>query len=164
MDLKKNETVQRVYNILKKYDKNQSLIVLETSARTAKEAATSLGCKVGAIVKSLIFKSNDKYYLCLISGDKRASESKIKSILKVDELSMASATDVKQVTGFSIGGVSPIGHLNKLNVLIDLSLERYEQLFAAAGHPHCIFRINYRDLIKITNGLPNNITEWDNQI
>ena len=159
MDLKKNESIQRVYKTLKKYDENQSLIVLETSAGTAKDAATSLGCDVGANVKSLIFKSNDKYFLCLISGDKRASASKIKSILNVDELSMASATDVKQVTGFSIGGVSPIGHLNKLNVLIDLSLERYEQLFAAAGHPYCIFKINYRDLIKITNGLPNNITE-----
>ena len=159
MDLKKNESIQRVYKILKKYDENQSLIFLETSGGTAKDAATSLGCDVGAIVKSLIFKSNDKYYLCLISGDKRASASKIKSILNVDELSMASATDVKQVTGFSIGGVSPIGHLNKLNVLIDLSLERFEQLFAAAGHPYCIFKINYRDLIKITNGLPNNITE-----
>ena len=159
MDLKKNEPIQRVYKILKKYDDNQSLIVLETSAGTAKEAATSLGCKVCDIVKSLIFKSNEKYYLCLISGDKRASARKIKSILNVDQLSMASATDVKQVTGFSIGGVSPIGHLNKLNVLIDLSLERFEQLFAAAGHPYCIFKINYRDLIKITNGLPNNITE-----
>ena len=159
MDLKKNESIQRVYKTLKKYDENQSLIVLETSAGTAKDAATSLGCDVGAIVKSLIFKSNEKYYLCLISGDKRASARKIKSILNVDELSMASATDVKQVTGFSIGGVSPIGHLNKLNVLIDLSLERFEQLFAAAGHPYCIFKINYRDLIKITNGLPNNITE-----
>ena len=159
MDLKKNESIQRVYKTLKKYDENQSLIVLETSAGTAKDASTSLGCNVGAIVKSLIFKSNDKYYLCLISGDKRASASKIKSILNVDELSMASATDVKQVTGFSIGGVSPIGHLNKLNVLIDLSLGRFNQLFAAAGHPYCIFKINYRDLIKITNGLPNNITE-----
>ena len=159
MDLKKNESIQRVYKTLKKYDESQSLIVLETSAGTAKDAATSLGCNVGAIVKSLIFKSNDKYYLCLISGDKRASASKIKSILNVDELSMASATDVKQVTGFSIGGVSPIGHLNKLNVLIDLSLKRFNQLFAAAGHPYCIFKINYRDLIKITNGLPNNITE-----
>ena len=159
MDLKKNEPIQRVYKILKKYDENQSLIILETSAGTANEAAASLGCKVGAIVKSLIFKSKEKYYLCLISGDKRASARKIKSILNVDQLSMASATDVKQVTGFSIGGVSPIGHLNKLNVLIDLSLERYEQLFAAAGHPYCIFKINYRDLIKITNGLPNNITE-----
>ena len=159
MDLKKNESIQRVYKTLKKYDENQSLIVLETSAGTAKDAATSLGCNVGAIVKSLIFKSNDKYYLCLISGDKRASARKIKSILNVDQLSMASATDVKQVTGFSIGGVSPIGHLNKLNVLIDLSLGRFNQLFAAAGHPYCIFKINYRDLIKITNGLPNNITE-----
>ena len=159
MDLKKNEPIQRVYKILKKYDENQSLIFLETSGGTAKEAATSLGCKVGAIVKSLIFKSNEKYYLCLISGDKRASARKIKSILNVDQLSMASATDVKQVTGFSIGGVSPIGHLNKLNVLIDLSLGRFNQLFDAAGHPYCIFKINYRDLIKITNGLPNNITE-----
>ena len=72
---------------------------------------------------------------------------------------MASATDVKQVTGFSIGGVSPIGHLNKLNVLIDLSLERFDELFASAGNPYCVFKINYKDLIKITNGLPNNITE-----
>ena len=159
MDLKKNELVQRVFSVLSKFDENQSLIFLDTSAGTALEAATSLGCKVGAIIKSLIFKSSDKYYLCLISGDKRASARKIKSILNVDQLSMASATDVKQVTGFSIGGVSPIGHLNKLNVLIDLSLERFEQLFAAAGHPYCIFKINYRDLIKITNGLPNNITE-----
>ena len=164
MDLKKNELVQRVFSILSKFDENQSLIVLDTSARTALEAATSLGCKVGAIIKSLIFNSSDKYYLCLISGDKRASASKIKSILDVDELSMASASDVKRVTGFSIGGVSPIGLKNKLNVLIDLSLKRFNQLFAAAGHPYCIFKINYRDLIKITNGLPNNITEWDNQI
>ena len=159
MDLKKNESIQRVYKTLKKYDENQSLIFLDNSAGTAKDAATSLGCNVGAIVKSLIFKSNDKYFLCLISGDKRASASKIKSILNVDELSMASATDVKQVTGFSIGGVSPICHLNKLNILIDISLGRFKQLFAAAGHPNCIFKINYRDLIKITNGLPNNITE-----
>ena len=159
MDLKKNELVQRVFSILSKFDENQSLIVLDSSARTALEAATSLGCKVGAIIKSLIFKSSDKYYLCLISGDKRASASKIKIILDVDELSMASANDVKRVTGFSIGGVSPIGLKNKLNVLIDLSLERFEQLFAAAGHPYCIFKINYRDFIKITNGLPNNITE-----
>ena len=159
MDLKKNELVQRVFSVLSKFDENQSIIVLDTSARTALEAATSLGCKVGAIIKSLIFKSSDKYYLCLISGDKRASASKIKSILDVDELSMASANDVKRVTGFSIGGVSPIGLKNKLNVLIDSSLERFDELFAAAGHPYCIFKINYRDLIKITNGLPNNITE-----
>ena len=136
MDLKKNELVQRVFSILSKFDENQSLIVLDTSARTALEAATSLGCKVGAIIKSLIFKSSDKYYLCLISGDKRASASKIKSILDVDELSMASANDVKRVTGFSIGGVSPIGLKNKLNVLIDLSLERFDELFAAAGNPY----------------------------
>ena len=159
MDLKKNELVQRVFSILSKFDENQSLIVLDTSARTALEAATSLGCKVGAIIKSLIFKSSDKYYLCLISGDKRASASKIKSILDVDELSMASANDVKRVTGFSIGGVSPIGLKNKLNVLIDLSLERFDELFASAGNPYCVFKINYKDLIKITNGLPKNITE-----
>ena len=131
MDLKKNELVQRVFSILSKFDENQSLIVLDTSARTALEAATSLGCKVGAIIKSLIFKSSDKYYLCLISGDKRACSSKIKSILDVDELSMASANDVKRVTGFSIGGVSPIGLKNKLNVLIDLSLERFDDSLLA---------------------------------
>ena len=72
---------------------------------------------------------------------------------------MASAEEVKNITGFTIGGVAPIGHLNKINVYIDNSLKRFEHLYAAAGHPNCIFKTNYQDLQKITKGLANEITE-----
>ena len=72
---------------------------------------------------------------------------------------MASAEEVKSVTGFTIGGVAPIAHLNKLDVLIDNSLERFEHLYAAAGHPKCVFKINFKDLLKITNGSIREITE-----
>ena len=72
---------------------------------------------------------------------------------------MASAEDVKKITGFTIGGVSPIGHLNKINILIDNSLERFEILFAAAGHPKCVFKTNFEDLKKITEGVVKEISE-----
>ena len=76
---------------------------------------------------------------------------------------MASAEQVKNVTGYTIGGVSPIGHLNKIEIFIDKSLERFSSLFAAAGHPNCVFKINFTDLQKITNGSIKEITEWDKQ-
>ena len=72
---------------------------------------------------------------------------------------MASAEDVKNITGYTIGGVSPVGHLNKINILIDNSLNRFNDLYAAAGHPNCIFKINFKDLQSITNGLIEDITE-----
>ena len=75
------------------------------------------------------------------------------------DISMASADDVKNVTGFTIGGVSPIGHLNKIEILIDLSLKRFDELFAAAGHPNCIFKISFEDLGKITNGSIKELVE-----
>ena len=72
---------------------------------------------------------------------------------------MASADEVKNITGFTIGGVSPIGHFNKVNIYIDKSLERFEVLYAAAGHPNCVFKIDYTNLEKITNGLIKDISE-----
>ena len=72
---------------------------------------------------------------------------------------MASADEVKENTGFSIGGVSPVAHIKKLDILIDKSLSRFEHVFAAAGHPNCVFRINYNQLIKITNGSEKEISE-----
>jgi prolyl-tRNA editing enzyme YbaK/EbsC (Cys-tRNA(Pro) deacylase) len=72
---------------------------------------------------------------------------------------MASADDVKNITGYTIGGVSPIGHLNKIDIFIDNSLERFTSLFAAAGHPNCVFKIDFKNLQKITNGSIKEITE-----
>jgi Cys-tRNA(Pro) deacylase len=159
MTLLDKEPVKRVETLLIEFDPKQSVIVLDSSARTALEAATSLGCEVGAIVKSLLFKTENTFNLCLVSGDKKASLNKIKKILNIKDVSMASAEDVKKITGYTIGGVSPIGHLNKVDILIDNSLERFTSLYAAAGHPNCVFKINFMDLEKITNGLIREISE-----
>ena len=159
MTLLDKEPVKRVKKLLIEFDTKQSVIVLDNSARTALEAASSLGCEVGAIVKSLLFKTENTFNLCLVSGDKKVSLNKIKKILNIKDTSMASAEDVKKITGYTIGGVSPIGHLNKVDILIDNSLERFTSLYAAAGHPNCVFKINFMDLEKITNGLIREISE-----
>tara|TARA_Y100001970_G_scaffold243875_1_gene309519 strand:+ start:352 stop:831 length:480 start_codon:yes stop_codon:yes gene_type:complete len=159
MSLLNKETVQRVERLLKEFDENQKVIVLDTSARTAEEAASSLGCERGAIVKSLLFKTESNFSLCLVSGDKKVSLKKVKKILKIEDASMASAIEVKNVTGFTIGGVSPIGHSSKINILMDNSLNRFENLFAAAGHPNCVFKITFNDLEKITNCTIEDIVE-----
>ena len=152
MSLLDKESVKRAEKSLKEFDPNLNVITLNSSARTAQEAAASLGCEVGAIVKSLLFKTEQNYTLCLVAGDKKASLNKIKKILNIKDASMALADDVKNVTGFTIGGVSPIGHLNEITILIDSSLERFNHLFAAAGHPNCVFKISFTDLYKITQG------------
>jgi len=157
------EPVKRVEKFLKNFDPNLNVILLDTSARTALEAASSLKCEVGAIVKSLLFKTENTFTLCLIAGDKKASLNKIKKTLNIKDASMASADEVKDITGFTIGGVSPVGHLNKVNIFIDKSLERFVVLYAAAGHPNCVFKIDYSNLQKITQGLVKEISEWDNQ-
>ena len=159
MSILDKETVKRVEKILKKFDTNLEVILLNTSARTALEAASSLNCEVGAIVKSLLFKTEKTYSLCLVAGDRKASLNKIKKTLNIEDVSMASADEVKNITGFTIGGVSPVGHLNKINIYIDNSLERFEILYAAAGHPNCVFKINYNNLKEITNGLIKEISE-----
>ena len=159
MSLLDKEPVKRVEDKLKGFNPKLAVIVLETSARTALEAASSLGCEVGAIVKSLLFKTEKKFTLCLIAGDKKASLNKIKKTLKIKDVSMASANEVKNKTGFTIGGVSPTGHLSKIDILIDSSLERFDNLYAAAGHPNCVFKIDYINLQKITNGLIKEISE-----
>ena len=159
MTPKDREPVKRVEKIIKEYNKNLSVSVLKTSARTALEAATSLNCDVGAIVKSLLFKTDNKYALFLIAGDKKASLKKIKKNIKFSDVSMASAEEVKSITGYTIGGVSPVGHIKNVDIYIDNSLERFDFLFAAAGHPNCIFKISFFDLKKITKGVIENIIE-----
>tara|TARA_B110001450_G_scaffold250600_1_gene269512 strand:+ start:570 stop:1049 length:480 start_codon:yes stop_codon:yes gene_type:complete len=159
MSLLDKEPVKRVEKFLKNFNQSLEIIVLENSARTAQDAAKALNCNVGAIVKSLLFKNEDGYTLCLISGDKRCSLNKLKKIKDLKDISMASPDEVKAQTGYTIGGVSPIGHLNVLEILIDNSLKRFQDLFAAAGHPNCVFKINFADIQKMTNGKIENIIE-----
>jgi prolyl-tRNA editing enzyme YbaK/EbsC (Cys-tRNA(Pro) deacylase) len=158
-NLLNKEPVQKVKQLLKKFDKKLEIITLNTSARTAIDAASSLKCEVGAIVKSLLFKTNDNFVMCLVAGDKRCSLNKIKKILEKKDVSMASADEVKNITGFSIGGVAPVAHKIKLNILIDNSLNRFSYIFGAAGHPNCVFKISYKKLIEITNGLEKDLSE-----
>jgi len=159
MSLLDKEPVKRAERFLKGFDKSLEVIILENSARTAQDAAVALDCNVGAIVKSLLFKTGDGFILCLVAGDKRCSLNKLKKIKDKKDVSMASPEDVKVQTGYTIGGVSPIGHLKKIEIIIDNSLERFNELFAAAGHPNCVFKINFKDIQKITNGKIEDIIE-----
>ena len=163
MSLLDKEPVKRAEKALKNFDKLLSVIVLDKSARTAKDAASSLNCEVGAIVKSILFRTEDSFILSLIAGDKRCSLNKLKKITNKRDISMANPYEVKTQTGYTIGGVSPVGHLNLFEILIDNSLERFNDLYAAAGHPNCIFKIGFINLQKITNGKIKELIEWDNQ-
>tara|TARA_Y100000590_G_scaffold438774_1_gene561964 strand:- start:212 stop:694 length:483 start_codon:yes stop_codon:yes gene_type:complete len=153
------EPVKRVQEFIKKFDPNLKVLVLDTTARTAKDAANSLKCEVGAIVKSLLFKAESSFLICLIAGDRRCSLNKLKKILQKKDVSMANAEEVKKNTGFSIGGVAPVAHTSTLEIIVDKSLNRFPYIFAAAGHPNCVFKITYNELIKITNGSQKEISE-----
>ena len=153
------EPVKRVQDFITQFDPKLKVLVLGSAARTAKDAAESLDCEVGAIVKSLVFRTDGTFLICLVAGDKRCSLNKLKKIISKKDVCMANADQVKINTGFSIGGVAPIAHLKKLNILIDQSLSRFQSVFAAAGHPKFIFKIAYNQLVQMTKGEVKEITE-----
>ena len=158
-NLLNKEPVKRVQEFIAQFDPNLKVLNLDTTARTAKDAAESLGCEVGAIVKSLVFRADDTFLICLVAGDKRCSLNKLKKVISKKDVCMANAEEVKTNTGFSIGGVAPIAHLKKLNILIDQSLGRFQSVFAAAGHPNSIFKIEYSQLVQMTKGEVKEIIE-----
>ena len=153
------EPVKRAEKAIKAFNSNLKIICLEKTARTAQDAATSLGCNVGAIVKSLLFSAGDVFVLCLVSGDQRCSLNKLKKIINEKDVSMAKPEDVKKITGYTIGGVSPAGHLTKVKIYIDSNLKRFTKVFAAAGHPNCVFEISFNELLNLTSGEIKNLTE-----
>lgn len=158
-NLLNKESVKRVKETMRRFNSSIKIIVLDSGAKTSKEAAKLLKCEVGAIVKSLLLKADSNFLICLVAGDKRCSLNKLKKILKKKDVRMASAEEVKENTGFSIGGVSPVGHIKKLDILVDKSLNKFINIYAAAGHPNCVFKINYNELIQITNGSEEEISE-----
>ncbi len=153
------EAVKRVQKSLNSFDDTLKVQVLEQSARTAKDAAIALKCEVGAIVKSLLLRSDDDFILCLVSGDKKCSLNKVKKLTGKKDVCMANAEDVKKKTGFTIGGVSPVGLANKLEIMIDDKLNRFQDIFAAAGHPYVVFKIDFKNLKEITKGVILDISE-----
>jgi len=154
-----SKPAKRVQEFITQFDSKLKILTLDTTARTAKDAAEALGCEVGAIVKSLVFRADDIFLICLVAGDKRCSLNKLKKIIDKKDVCMANADEVKSNTGFSIGGVAPVAHLKKLNILIDRSLGRFQSVFAAAGHPNSIFKIEYDKLIQMTKGEVKEIIE-----
>jgi len=148
------EGVQRVARLLQEHGHPHAPVMLDDAARTAQQAADVLGIEVGQVAKSIIFrrKSDDVAVLVIASGDRRVDEKKVDAI--VGKTGRADADFVKARTGFSIGGVSPLGHVDKPVTLIDRELFRFDEVWAAAGHPHGVFKLHPRDLERLTGGAP----------
>lgn len=144
------ESVQRVAAALQAAGHPHGPVMLDDAARTAQQAADALGVGVGQIAKSIIFrrKDDDRAVLVITSGDRRVDEKKVAAL--VGKLSRADAEFVRTRTGFAIGGVSPVAHANPPVTLIDRELFRFEEIWAAAGHPHGVFRLQPQDLVTLT--------------
>ena len=153
-NLLEKKNVLKVKNYLQKFDPSIKLIELNTTARTAQDAANSLKQEVGAIVKSLLFKNveTNEYYLCLVSGDQYISLDKLSKIIG-NKIIKANADECKEVTGFSIGGVPPVAHIHSPSrIFIDEKLNRFNKVYAAAGNPYVVFEITFEQLCQISKG------------
>jgi len=144
------ESAQRVAHLLQSLGHEQPVVVLPQTGRTSAEAAQGLGCEVAQIAKSIIFRrrADDAPVLVIASGANRVDETKVAAI--VGELGKADARFVRDMTGYAIGGVCPIGHVVKPVMLLDQDLFQYDTLWAAAGHPHAVFSLTPRQLATMT--------------
>lgn len=155
----KISSVDRVRECLTSLGLNVEVMELAESTRTAALAAQAVGSPLGAIVKSLVFLADGKPILVLVSGDKRADPKKLEKILDAKQVMIANAEQVREATGFAIGGVPPVAHKSKLPTLIDKNLGRFETLYAAAGSPQAVFPISYEKLVEITGGQLADVAE-----
>ena len=150
-----NSSVQRVHSIMQELGMNGEITALAESARTAKEAADTLGIEVGQVASSIVFKLDDESPLLVItSGRHKVNTELVAKNLSQSKLHRVDADYVKEKSGFSIGGVSPIGWVSKATILIDLALNDYDVVWAAAGHPHSVFPTTYAELITSTGATP----------
>ena len=131
------------------------IVEFEHTTRTAEEAAAAIGCEVAQIVKSLCFDVNDQPIMALVSGINRLDERKLAALCEVGrkKVKRATAEIVKEATGFSIGGVPPIGHKTPLPIYIDQDLTQYDTIWAAAGTPFAVFAIEPQTLVRISGGI-----------
>lgn len=146
--------ITRVQNFLQEKAHPHLPVLLDDSARTAQEAADCLECEVSQIAKSIIFHNlmDDSAVLVIISGDKRVNEKRVAALLEISrsQLGKASADFVREKTGFAIGGVSPIAHTSSCTIFLDDSLQRFETIWAAAGHPKAVFQASPETLEIMT--------------
>jgi prolyl-tRNA editing enzyme YbaK/EbsC (Cys-tRNA(Pro) deacylase) len=130
---------------------------LPEPAPTAATAAAQLGCEVGAIANSLIFSADGAPLLVMTSGAHRVDTARVAELVGVSGVSRADARSVREWTGQAIGGVAPVGHPSPIRTLIDTWLDKYDVIWAAAGHPHTVFPTSYAELIRITAGTPADV-------
>jgi prolyl-tRNA editing enzyme YbaK/EbsC (Cys-tRNA(Pro) deacylase) len=153
--VKEKAAVKRVLAALHEHGLEAEVHVLSDSARTAQEAATALGIEVGQIASSLIFKLPDETPLLIItSGRHRVDTDLVAKNLGIEKLDRVDADYVKEKSGFSIGGVAPIGWVSPATILIDQALNDYKIVWAAAGHPHAVYPTTYAELIDCTGAKP----------
>jgi Cys-tRNA(Pro) deacylase len=152
-------SVDRVQEYFRARGLETRVVELDKSTRTAQMAADAIGTELGSIVKSLVFIADDATVLALVAGDKRADLTKLGQALKASHIRIASADEVREQTGYAIGGVPPVAHREAIPTLIDGSLGRFETVYAAAGSPRAIFPIEFKTLTELTQGTLVDITE-----
>jgi len=148
-----SESAQKVQNALNRHGVTCEVVELPGSTRTAQEAAQAIGCRVEQIAKSLVFrgKTSDRLILVVASGVNRVNEKRLRDLLS-EPVRKADAEFVRKHTGFAIGGVPPAGLSEPMEIFIDEDLFKYEEIWAAAGTPHAVFKLTAADLIKVTQG------------
>lgn len=154
-------TPQHVQAALDQYGLGIQIQQFEQPTRTAQEAADAIGTELGSIVKSLCFTVLDEFVLILCAGDRMIDAKKVANLYGVGKkkVRIANAEDTIRITGYEPGGVPPVGHRSNLRTLIDESLSRFTPVYAAAGSGRSIFPIAYDDLVRVTNGEPQDLTK-----
>ena len=145
-------SVVRVTDRLAELGATGSVKVLDGSARTAAQAAEQLGIEVAQIANSLVFSADGAPLLVLASGGHRVDTAKVAALVGAASVDRADADFVRSHTGFAIGGVAPVGHAEPLRTLVDTALGQYDEVWAAAGHPHAVFPTTYDELLRLTGG------------
>ncbi len=153
MSLLEKSSVKQVRQALLDAAHEDTIIELAETARSAEDAANAVGCELGAIVKSLVFTIDRRFVMALVAGDHKCLEENLGRAFNLDgAIGKPKAAEVKGTTGFSIGGVAPIGLKHPLPIVVDRSLKRFETIYAAAGHPHCVFATDVARLTRMTGG------------
>ena len=150
-------SVARVTARLAELGADGSVTELDSSARTAVQAAEQLGVEVAQIANSLVFDADGAPLLVLSSGGHKVDTGKVAGLVGATSVDRATPDFVRTHTGFAIGGVAPVGHPEPLRTLVDTALERFDVVWAAAGHPHSVFPTTYAELVRITGGTPADV-------
>ena len=153
-------SVQRVVQALRTAGIESPIVELPGAAHTAKLAAQFLGCEIGQIANSLVFRgvASNGAILVMSSGARRVDMAKLATVAG-EEIGKADADFVRAATGLAIGGVAPVGHIGTLRTFVERSLAAWPEIWAAAGHPNTVFRLTYAELVRITAGEEVDVAE-----